>query len=343
MSTNYRQDIMDQPLALRETIAALEGDRRLAPAIDELLGAEPAVERIVLTGMGSSLHALHPLHLRLSGARRPSWLIETSELLHYSPALLDPGALVVAVSQSGQSAETVRLVDGWASRVPIIAVTNNPEGTLARAARAILLTRAGEEATVSSKTYLASLAALAWLGDVILAGTAPWFPRLAPVPDVLSGYLSSAAHHRDQLSRELEGIRHLFLVGRGLSLAAARTGALILKESTRAPAEGMSSAAFRHGPFEMVSRQGMVVVFEGEGETGGLNRALSRDISAAGGRSLVVGESASREACRLPPCHAAALPFLEFLPVQMMSLALAALGGFEPGRFERAGKVTTVE
>ncbi len=120
-------------------------------------------------------------------------------------------------------------------------------------------------ANVSSKTYLAALAALDLLGDLLVDGSGEWFSRLASLPDQIAGYLAGWESHVVRPSVELESVEHLFLVGRGLSLSSARTGALNLKESTRVPAEGMSGGAFHHGPFEMVSKRGMVVVFEGEG------------------------------------------------------------------------------
>jgi len=341
MATSYRQDILDQPSALRDTLDAIEADGAFARHVTGLM--HRGVDRVVLTGMGSSLHALYPLYLRLSAARRPCWLIETSELIHYGSDLLAEGTLVVAVSQSGASAEIARLAERWSNRLPIIAVTNSAASPLAVSAAAALVTKAGDEAAVSSKTYVAALVALCRVGDLMLEEREPWFARVADVPDRIAGYLAACASHVQRLTEELRGIGHLFLVGRGISLAAVNTGALILKESTRVPAEGMSSAGFRHGPFEMVSKRAMVVVCEGEARPRDLNLALARDVAAVGGRSLLVGPRAALDACRLPDGGAPTLPFLELLPMQMMSLALGSLGGFESGVFERATKVTTVE
>ena len=118
----------------------------------------------VLTGMGSSFHALHPLHVRLIGRGIWSTLVETSELIHHQLELLGPGTLLVVVSQSGRSAETVRLLEAK-SGSPVVGVTNTAGSPLATAADATVFTRAGEEASVSCKTYVAALLALAWLGS----------------------------------------------------------------------------------------------------------------------------------------------------------------------------------
>jgi glucosamine--fructose-6-phosphate aminotransferase (isomerizing) len=85
------------------------------------------------------------------------------------------------------------------------------------------------------------------------------------------------------------------------------------------------------------------VVFEGGSEVAALNRNLVDDITAAGGRAALVGERAEFDAFRLPPAPSRVRPICEILPVQMLTLALAALGGREAGKFERASKVTQSE
>jgi glucosamine--fructose-6-phosphate aminotransferase (isomerizing) len=141
----------------------------------------------------------------------------------------------------------------------------------------------------------------------------------------------------------LEGVRHLFLVGRGGSLAAVGTGALTIKESTHRHAEGMSSAAFRHGPVEMLSAETFVIVFAGDEKTRALNTRLLEDIRQKGGRAELLGKDAQLSSLRIPEVPESALPILEILPVQMVTLALAAQSGREAGRFTLGSKVTTIE
>lgn len=126
-------------------------------------------------------------------------------------------------------------------------------------------------------------------------------------------------------------------------MAACRTGALTTKESTRSPAEGMSSAAFRHGPMEMTGPNTMVLVLEGEHDVRELNIKLVHDIRKRGGRTELVGPSAEIDALRIPAVPQCLLPIMEILPLQMLTLALAAHKGFEAGNFVHATKVTTEE
>ena len=145
------------------------------------------------------------------------------------------------------------------------------------------------------------------------------------------------------LAEVLGNIRHLFLVGRGASLASVGTGALIVKESDQFHAEGMSSAAFRHGPFEMLSKETFVLVFAGDARTRDLNQRLLADIREQDGGAEFVDKDASLSACRLGKHGPDIRQILEILPVQMITLALAARARREPGRFELATKVTTTE
>ena len=338
----YLRDILDQPRALEETLAGLD----LSDALHRLARRlqEGEFQTVVLTGMGSSFYALHPLNLGLIHHGFTSMMVETSELLHYQNRLFDPKTLIVAVSQSGQSAEAVRLLEMNRGKSPVIAVTNTPGSPLAEQADAILFTKAGEEFSVSCKTYLAALMALRWMEDVLcqrdLRRTRQELEFASPI---VRDYLAHWKDYVRELAQMLEGARHLFLVGRGPSLAAVGTGALTIKESDHFHAEGMSSAAFRHGPFEMLSDETFVLVFAGQEKTRELNRSLYRDIREKGRRAELIGEGAASQSCLLPSAPQSLNSIVEMFPVQMVTLALAAQAGREPGRFELASKVTTKE
>ena len=338
----YLRDLLDQPRALSQTLAALEVSKALHQLAATL--QKGRFKTVVLTGMGSSFHALHPLNLELINHGLTAIMVETSELVHYKSRLFDPKTLIVAVSQSGQSAEVVRLLEINRGKSSVIAITNTPDSPLAKHADAAILTRAGKEFSVSCKTYLTALMALTWLGEIVcerdLKRTRQELKTACPAAE---DYLAPWKQHVRDLAELLEGIRHLFLVGRGASLAAVGTGALIVKESDHFHAEGMSSAAFRHGPFEMLSDETFVLVFAGANKTRDLNQRLFEDIREQQGRTELAGEGAACPPFALPNAPRSIHPILEILPVQMITLALAAQAGREPGRFELATKVTTRE
>ena len=338
----YLKDLLDQPGALKETCDGLEEPAKLEDLAGRLKRGE--FRRVLLTGMGSSFHAQHPLSLALTNLGVTALMVETSELIHYRERLLDSGTLTIAVSQSGESVETVRMAELNQGRSPVIGVTNAAGSTLAKNSTAALVTRAGSEFSVSCKTYVATLMMLEWLACMLSDGDLEQCRgELAAASEGAEEYLSKWREHVVSIAGRLEGVRQLFLAGRGRSLAAVGAGSLVIKESDHFPAEGMSSAAFRHGPVEMLGKETFVLVFAGDEKTRGLNGGLVKDIHQAGGRGELVGEDAPLRCFRLPKHTSRIRPILEILPVQMMTIALAALAGREAGKFDRATKVTTAE
>jgi glucosamine--fructose-6-phosphate aminotransferase (isomerizing) len=323
----YLRDILDQPRALRSAAAGV----RLSPPIEDIARrlAGGGLRRVVLTGMGSSLYALYPLYLRLNNDGRCCLHVETAELVRAMTGVLTPETLVIAVSQSGRSGEIVRLLGMLGENTTLLGVTNDPTSPLAARANATVLMNAGAESTVTCKTYVATLLVLEWLRCVLRGEEAS---GLGEAANAVESYLATWRARVDEFMRLLDGVTHVFVTGRGDSLAAAETGGLILKESTRVAAEGMSCAAFRHGPFELLGAHVFVMVFEGDDAA--LNRRLAADVAAAGGRAMLLD---------VPSVARPLRPIAEILPVQMASLALAALRGREAGEFERATKITAVE
>ncbi len=333
----YVRDILEQPDALRRTLAGLE----ITPLLQRIAAGQ--YRRIVLTGMGSSLFALYPLYLHLIANGHPALWAETAELIHYLEPVLDESTLVIAVSQSGESAEVVRLTALLSGRCRMIGVCNNPNSRLAKCADAVVPLQAGAESAVSCKTYVSTLLALRWLGAVLTAEPlAPICQLLAESTPAVRRYLADWRQHVADIGSVLEPIRQIFITGRGPSLATAQTGGLILKESTRSAAEGMSSAAFRHGPFELLSRQTLVVVMAGDSRSEALNRKLATDVRQAGGTAALVAKDTSAP-WKIPDVPDAVKPIVEILPVQMLSLALAARSGTEAGKFALATKITDIE
>jgi glucosamine--fructose-6-phosphate aminotransferase (isomerizing) len=337
----YFHDLMAQPQALRATLAWLSHAGRWEAA--QRFVRSRSWRRIVLTGMGSSYHTLHPINLTLIEAGLNPVMMETSELVHYGLPLLDEQTLVIAVSQSGGSAETVRLLE-LDRRARVLGVTNTAGSALAQRADLALLAQAGPEFSVSCKTYVANMLTLQWLA-ALLSGReeAQCVAPLEPAAELVARYLQGWRANSEVLADKLRGMRHLFLTGRGSSLSAVGTGALIIKEAARVHAEGMSSAAFRHGPIEMLRPDMLIVVYRGDERTGDLNHKLARDLLARGAHCYEIGNDATLPAFRLPDSAPALRPIVEILPVQMMTLALAGLAGREAGHFEQATKITGTE
>jgi glucosamine--fructose-6-phosphate aminotransferase (isomerizing) len=337
----YINDILAQPQALRDTLAALREPPATLTTIATDLQAN-RFQRIVLTGMGGSFAALVPLWQTLVQAGHAPLLVETSELIYSAPALLGNNTLLIIVSQSGRSAEIVRVLD-MANGATVLAITNTAGSPLAQRAHCALVTQAGEESNVSCKTYVCALAALALCGAAL--GQGDW-PAVNAQLEGSVGFVDfyvSQVHGISSLMAEHVTSSSLALCGRGASLAAAMCGGLIIKEAAKFHSEGMGSAAFRHGPLELATTGLCVFVYEGMPDVAPLNARLVRDVNAAGGHGFLIGPNAEDAAFRLPEVPTVALPVIEILPAQMLSVGIAYSKGIEPGMFIVNTKVTATE
>jgi len=340
-------EIAGQPAAIRRAAAAAVEQAGTIAALQAEHGRRT---RVVLTGMGSSYDACYPAATRLAAAGVLATMVDAAELLHFRLDALGPGTLLVCVSQSGESAETVRVVRALLERGdrPFIAsVTNGGGSTLARLADMNLDTRGGEEHGPSTMTFAATLVMMAAVARA-LAGHAP-----APAADA-----EAAAACAERLLRSPVADAHaleswlgdrpmLALLGRGGSRAAAEMGALTLKEAARFPAESLQTAQFRHGPLELAGPSLAAVVHASERPTRDLDLGLAAELAAAGAAVLVISPDGAAPAgatgVATGEVAGGISPAVEIVPVQLLSWALARSRGLAPGTYTIASKVTTHE
>ena len=289
----YVRDIHAQPRALEDTLEGLE----LSPALRETAAGLAAVrfERVVLTGMGGSFWALQPLYLQLLKHGRTALMVETSELIHVLPEILDRRTLLVVVSQSGRSAETVRLFEARQPECFLLAITNTPDSPLGERADATVLTHAGEEFTVSCKTYVAALMALQWVADVLTGkDLGRSVEELATAAPAAAAYLGGWREHVQEAVEEMQGVRDLFLLGArrfdrdGRNRRADHEGVGALPLG-RDELGGVPARAIRDAERRRV-RAG---VRRGR-RNGAAASRLVTDVRAAGAHASLVGEGAER-------------------------------------------------
>ena len=147
MTTDYATDILAQPALLTTALQTHLAAGSQTQAAAALLRAAHG-KRIILTGMGSSFYSAYPAMLTLLAAGYAVQHIELSELLHFGAAALTADSVLIIISQSGETIEAVRLLQNVKPQSTIIAVTNNPNGTLAKAAHAVVPHLAGAERAV---------------------------------------------------------------------------------------------------------------------------------------------------------------------------------------------------
>ncbi|BEP14579.1 SIS domain-containing protein [Acidothermaceae bacterium B102] len=332
----FELDMDDQAAALRAF-----GDA--PPPADVVDAVAQPYDRIVLTGMGSSHSAALPTWRALTASGHPVWWVDTGQLLD-TPELVTPGTLLVVTSQSGASAEIAALFDPESGIGParVVAVTNNPDSVLARGAAAVLPLRSGDEATVSTKSYLNSLAAhqqlLAAFGVAVASASVSDAAKavehfVAPQEAVtIARHLADADNAR------------LAFVGSRDHAATALYAGLIVKEAAKIPAEGFIGGQFRHGPFELAG-PGLAVVVLGvfADDPNSSLRDLAADLVRAGSQVLLVGDVSIPGAMSVVLDQSGTLTELSIgaLVTQHLAVEIAKARGIEPGAFAFGAKVTT--
>lgn len=304
---------------------------------------------LVLTGMGSSLHAAFPAqaYLASQGIRAIVW--ETADLLHHHLKFLRPDTLLVVVSQSGETAEVVRLLEALPAKQQIAGVTNVEASVLARRAKLLLPMMAGRQETVSTKTYTCAVAVLMYLAAAI-ARKPPGAVTQA-VMRAVEAQEKILDRHELLVPPTLEFFNlppYVALMSRGPDMASAYEGALMLKEVGRLAAEAISAAQFRHGPIEIVSPAHRYVIFARQGKTGNLLLKLVSDIRAHGGHVLLLTDMPFENLSdvRLIPVEPIRLglgTLVDVMHIQLLAHDLARRAGREPGKFWIATGVTREE
>jgi glucosamine--fructose-6-phosphate aminotransferase (isomerizing) len=309
--------------------------------------------------MGGSYATCYPLAACLAEAGRTALMLGSAELLHFRAGILGPSTPVIAVSQSGESAELVLLAETIRGRTdgpPIVAVTNGRDNTLARTADLVLDTRAGEETGPSTSTFGAALVVLAGIGKVLGGATADaaceGLSREAERAAVSIERLLTTGALGDDVLAWLGVREDVVVLGRGPARAAAEMAALTLKEAVGLAAEALESAQFRHGPLELAGPTLAAIVIATEPETEELDRALARELREAGAAVLEITRAEGVFAAPEPPAafhvgigaiDRSIGPAVSMVPIQLLAHRLAIARGREPGTYVHSAKVTTRE
>jgi glucosamine--fructose-6-phosphate aminotransferase (isomerizing) len=341
----YIEDLLAQPSALRDLLrkyprSALENLHQ------DLKSGK--FDRIIVTGMGSSLNAAYPAVIQLCDQPVPVQYVNAAELLHFMDKMVSSRTLLWLNSQSGRSAELVHLLDHLTTRKPvsILSFVNDETSPMVSRADVCLFIHAGPEATVSTKTYVNMLAANLLVAEQFTHGDLETvFGDLLTAADTMETYLSEWQARIDELDVLLDEFHLLFILGRGSSMSAVWNGSLINKEAAKSSFEGMNSADFRHGPLELVSPGFAAMIFAGSPLTSELNRNLGLEIISHGGRVLWVNSIPDPElpTLLLPKTNDLARPLAEILPLQILTLVMAKRKGLQAGQFRYVGKVTDRE
>jgi glucosamine--fructose-6-phosphate aminotransferase (isomerizing) len=352
------KEIHEQPRALTDTLRGrLLVDRNDAVLDDLDISRVP--RRVVLLACGTSYHAgLVGKFLIESAARLPCEVDLASEFRYRDP-VVGPEDLVVGISQSGETADTLAAIKEAKSRgARTLAICNVVDAAIARACDGALYTHAGPEIGVAStKCFTAQLAALSLLaihlgrrtGSLGDQAAADLIRELMLIPQKMSETLAAMGDLRALAERYKDAKDFLFL-GRGTNYPIALEGALKLKEISYIHAEGYAAGEMKHGPIALIDDGIPVVVIAPRGK--GYEKVLSNlaEVRARDGQVIAVatkGDDTIAAGCRdvlwVPDAPALLQPMLTVLPLQLLAYAVALARGNDVDQPRNLAKSVTVE
>ncbi|MGH9021312.1 MAG: glutamine--fructose-6-phosphate transaminase (isomerizing), partial [Acidimicrobiales bacterium] len=355
------KEIFEQPDALRSTLL----DRRRADGVirfDELRIADDELcdaRRVVIVAAGTSYHAALVAKYAFERWAQVSVEVDISSEYRYRDPVVEVGTLVIGVSQSGETIDTIQAMREARRRgARVVAVANVVDSSLAREADAVLYTRAGLEVSVAStKAYVAQVAAL----ELLALRLAQLRKTLAP-DDVdalvlglsaVGSLVATTLGRRDQVdvvARELAGAHDFFFLGRHVGFPTALEGALKLKEVTYLHAEGYPAGELKHGPLALIEPGVVVVAVATDPALHEKMLSNLAEVKARGASVVVVANDDDAQidavadfVLRVPVTEPLFAPMVDVVPLQLFAYAMARGLGRNVDRPRNLAKTVTVE
>jgi glucosamine--fructose-6-phosphate aminotransferase (isomerizing) len=316
----------------------LERQSDYAAELGELLHRDD-VRYLLIASRGSSSNAARYAQYLLGRASRVPVAFATPSLytLYEQPPRLD-GALVVGISQSGESPDVKAVVEEARRQGrPTIALTNEVTSPLALAAEAVLPLEAGEERSVAAtKTYLNSLGAIALLFAASTRDAHAWH-ELARMPTQVAAQLEQSLADAARIEMSLGGGT---VVGRGINYGSAFEIALKIRELSGLLFEAWSAADLMHGPVAAIAPDWPVIAVAPPGPALASMETAIAGLAARGARVLVIGEDEDAALRLVPGVPEWLSPLVTVIPGQLVALRLAELRGGDVDHPHGLQKVT---
>jgi glucosamine--fructose-6-phosphate aminotransferase (isomerizing) len=352
------KEIFEQPRAVSDTLRGrLLPDTNNATLGDDDLANVPG--RVMILACGTSYHAGLVGKFLVENTARIACEVDLASEFRYRDPVVGAGDLVVAISQSGETADTLAAIkEAKARGAMTLAICNVVDSAIARVCDRVLYTHAGPEIGVAStKCFTAQLAALTILaiylgrrsGGLGEQEAATFINELMQVPSKMTETLEGLHGIRELARRHLHARDFLFL-GRGTNYPIALEGALKLKEISYIHAEGYAAGEMKHGPIALIDDGLPVVVIAPQGK--GYDKVLSNlaEVRAREGHVIAVatvGDQAIKELCQdilwVSDAPALLQPLLTVLPLQMLAYAFAVARGTDVDQPRNLAKSVTVE
>jgi len=356
------KEIHEQPQAVTDTFRGRLVEEQTAVSLPDLgLTSEEIgrLQRVVFVACGTSYNAALVARFMLEELAELPVEVDIASEFRYRHLVLGPDTLVVAISQSGETADTLGAVKAAkACGAPVVAISNVVGSALSREARATLYTHAGPEIGVAStKTftatvtvcYLLALALGRERGSFSALDARKRIEDLLEVPAAIAAAISLNPH-LPELARILSPFGHFLYLGRGINHPVALEGALKLKELSYVHAEGYAAGEMKHGPIALIDQRVPVVAIAPRDQS--YDRILGNveEVKARGGRVIGVGHQGDTELANrvdhtlvVPPVADLLSPLLTIVPLQLLAYHIALVRGCNVDQPRNLAKSVTVE
>ena len=355
------KEIDEQPAAVRETLGGrLTQDGLLR--LDELSMSDEdlrGIDQVFIVGCGSAFHSGLIGKYAIERWSRLPVQIELASEFRYRDPVLDRHTLVIAISQSGETADTIEAVrHARDQRAWVLAVSNTVNSTIPREADAALYTRGGPEVAVAAtKTIITQITAMYLVGLYLAQVRGTRDPDevrshlrdLQAVPDLVAETIRRMGPVRE-LARELVGAKQVLFLGRHVGYPIALEGALKLKELSYLPAEGFPAGELKHGPIALIEDGTPVVVVAPRHALTPKIELNVQEIKTRGARTIVIATDGDDTVAhlgdvvvRIPDTKSLFSPLLTIIPMQVLSSELARLLGHDVDQPRNLAKSVTVE
>jgi len=362
-SSFMAKEIADQPQAVADTLMgrlASDGTVTLSEISAETIAN---VDRIIIVACGTASYAGDIAKYAIEKWARIPVQVELSHEFRYRDPILTPNTLIVAISQSGETMDTLmatRYAKENGSKV--LAVCNTQGATLAREADAVIYTHAGPEVAVASTKALVAQITAGYLLGLYLAqnrGTTPAKElaalgrELLKMPARVTRVLEELEAVRT-LGREMANAKSVLFLGRNVGFPVAMEGALKLKELAYIHAEGFAAGELKHGPIALIEEgQPVIVIVPSPRDVDTLQpKVISniQEIRARGAKVIAIAEEADSSVAQYaehviftPQCESIFAPLLTVIPLQVFALELSTAKGLDVDQPRNLAKSVTVE
>jgi glutamine---fructose-6-phosphate transaminase (isomerizing) len=356
------KEIHEQPQALIDT---LRGRIRLESGDVHLAELEPIaerlerIERVTLTACGTAWHATLVGKFFLNQLTRLPVEVDYASELRYRNPVLGERDLLVVVSQSGETADTLGAVEeAKRAGAATLAICNVVDSSIARRADAVVYTHAGPEISVAStKAFTTQLAALLMLavslgrrlGRLDDEPARSVLTQLRNIPQLIEQSLA-VEQAVAQLARKYSQARDFLYLGRGINYPIALEGALKLKELSYIHAEGYPAGEMKHGPIALITEALPVVVLLPHDEVYAKTLSNLKEVESRGGKIIAVTDERSDDLAEMatdlllvPSSSTLLSPFLMTIPLQLLAYYVAVERGSDVDQPRNLAKSVTVE